>query len=46
MGTTALLPAVVDQLKVPVIASGGIMDARGIVSSLVMGASGMLRYYM
>ncbi|UCD69668.1 MAG: nitronate monooxygenase [Betaproteobacteria bacterium] len=41
IGTIALVPQVVDAVKVPVIAAGGIMDARGIVASLVLGASGV-----
>jgi nitronate monooxygenase len=39
IGTMALVPQVVDAVKVPVIASGGIMDGRGIVASLALGAS-------
>src|SRR4051812_22502849 len=38
-GTMALVPQVVDAVKVPVIASGGIADARGIVAALALGAS-------
>lgn len=38
-GTMALVPQVVDAVKVPVIASGGIADARGIVASFALGAS-------
>ncbi len=41
IGTMALVPQVVDAVKVPVIAAGGIMDARGIVASLALGASGV-----
>ena len=33
-GTMALVPQVVDAVKVPVIAAGGIADARGIVAAL------------
>lgn len=40
-GTIALVPQVVDHVKVPVIASGGIMDERGIVAALALGASGV-----
>jgi nitronate monooxygenase len=38
-GTMALVPQVVDAVKVPVIAAGGIADARGIVAALTLGAS-------
>ena len=37
-GTMALVPQVVDAVKVPVIAAGGIGDARGIRAALVLGA--------
>jgi nitronate monooxygenase len=40
-GTFALLPQVVDAVKVPVIAAGGIADGRGIVAALALGASGV-----
>ncbi|MCH5586632.1 nitronate monooxygenase [Shimazuella sp. AN120528] len=39
IGTMALVPQIVDQASIPVIASGGIMDGRGLVSSLVLGAA-------
>jgi nitronate monooxygenase len=39
IGTMSLLPQIVDAVKVPVIASGGIADARGIHASLALGAS-------
>lgn len=39
IGTMALVPQVVDKVCIPVIASGGIMDGRGIVASLALGAS-------
>jgi nitronate monooxygenase len=38
-GTFALVPQVVDAVKVPVIAAGGISDARGIVAALALGAA-------
>lgn len=41
VGLFALLPQVVDAVKVPVIATGGIGDARGIVAALAMGAAGV-----
>ena len=39
VGTMALVPQVVDAVHVPVIAAGGIADARGIVAALALGAS-------
>lgn len=39
VGLFALLPAIVDAVKVPVIATGGIADARGIAAALLLGAS-------
>lgn len=39
VGTFALLPQVVDAVKVPVIAAGGIADVRGIVAAFHLGAS-------
>lgn len=39
IGTMALVPQVVDAVPVPVIASGGIMDGRGIAAALALGAS-------
>lgn len=39
VGTLALVPQVVDAVRVPVIAAGGIADARGIVAALALGAS-------
>jgi nitronate monooxygenase len=38
IGTLALVPQVVDAVSVPVIASGGIMDGRGIAAALALGA--------
>jgi nitronate monooxygenase len=38
-GTFALVPQVVDAVDVPVIAAGGIADARGIVAALALGAA-------
>ena len=34
----SLLPQVVDAVRVPVVASGGIMDGRGIAAALILGA--------
>jgi NAD(P)H-dependent flavin oxidoreductase YrpB (nitropropane dioxygenase family) len=39
VGTIALVPQVVDAVKVPVIAAGGIADARGIVAAFALGAA-------
>jgi nitronate monooxygenase len=39
VGTFALVPQVVDAVKVPVIAAGAVADARGIVAALALGAS-------
>jgi nitronate monooxygenase len=39
VGTVALVPQIADAVKVPVIAAGGIMDARGIRAALALGAS-------
>ncbi|UTH16619.1 NAD(P)H-dependent flavin oxidoreductase [Macrococcus epidermidis] len=41
IGTLALIPQIVDSVSLPVIAAGGIMDARGILASLMLGASGV-----
>ena len=38
-GTMALVPQVVDAVKVPVIAAGGIADARGIAAAFALGAA-------
>ena len=39
VGLFALVPAVVDVVRVPVVATGGIADARGIAAALMLGAS-------
>ncbi|AEJ43045.1 NAD(P)H-dependent flavin oxidoreductase [Alicyclobacillus acidocaldarius] len=38
IGTMALVPQVVDRVRIPVIAAGGVMDGRGIVACLALGA--------
>ncbi len=40
-GTIALVPQVVDAVRVPVIAAGGIADSRGIVAAFALGAAGV-----
>jgi nitronate monooxygenase len=39
IGTLALVPQIVDAVRLPVVASGGIMDGRGIAAVLALGAS-------
>jgi nitronate monooxygenase len=39
IGTLALVPQIVDAVRVPVVASGGVMDGRGIAAVLALGAS-------
>jgi enoyl-[acyl-carrier protein] reductase II len=41
LGTMALIPRVVDAVKIPVVASGAIMDARGFMAALALGAEGI-----
>jgi enoyl-[acyl-carrier protein] reductase II len=41
VSTLALLPQVVDAVRVPVIAAGGVGDGRGLVAALVLGAAGI-----
>jgi nitronate monooxygenase len=41
IGTLALVPQVVDAVPVPVIASGGIADGRGVAAALALGAVGV-----
>jgi nitronate monooxygenase len=40
IGTFALVPQIADAVKVPVIAAGGIADARGVAAAFALGASG------
>jgi nitronate monooxygenase len=39
VGLFSLVPAVVDAVKIPVVATGGIADARGVAAALILGAS-------
>ena len=41
LSTMILVPQVVDAVRVPVIAAGGIADARGLVAALALGAEGV-----
>ncbi len=41
VGTWALLPQIVSAVRVPVIAAGGIADARGVAAAQVLGACGV-----
>jgi nitronate monooxygenase len=48
IGTLALIPQIVDAVSssssshIPIVAAGGIMDGRGLVASLTLGAAGVL----
>ena len=42
VGTFALVPEVVDAVRVPVIAAGGIADGRGLLAARALGAEGVL----
>jgi nitronate monooxygenase len=40
-GTFSLVPQIADMVNVPVIAAGGIADARGVIAALALGAEGV-----
>jgi nitronate monooxygenase len=42
VGTLVLVPQVVEAVKVPVIAAGGIADGRGVAAAIALGASGVM----
>lgn len=39
IGTMALVPQTVDHVDIPVIAAGGIMDGRGVMAAMILGAT-------
>ncbi|MEB6835613.1 NAD(P)H-dependent flavin oxidoreductase [Staphylococcus simulans] len=41
IGSISLVPQVADAVSIPVVAAGGIMDGRGVLASLILGASGV-----
>ncbi|MGV2621956.1 UNVERIFIED_CONTAM: nitronate monooxygenase [Halobacillus marinus] len=41
IGTISLVPQIFDQVTIPVIAAGGIMDSRGVRAAMALGASGV-----
>src|SRR6202162_5759798 len=41
VGTFALLPQIIQAVKLPVIAAGGIADAQGVAAALALGAAGV-----
>ncbi len=42
IGALALVPQVVDAVRIPVLAAGGIADGRGLVAALALGAQGVV----
>ena len=41
VGTFALLPQIVQEVRLPVIAAGGIADAKGVAAAMALGAAGV-----
>ena len=41
VGTVALVPQIVQKVKVPVIAAGGIADSKGVAAAMTLGAAGV-----
>ncbi|PFO02320.1 nitronate monooxygenase [Bacillus sp. AFS076308] len=41
VGLMSLIPQVVDNVSIPVVAAGGIMDGRGLMASICLGAKGV-----
>ncbi len=41
VGTMALLPQVVDAVRIPVVAAGGLYDGRGLVAAMALGCAGV-----
>ncbi len=41
IATFVMIPQIVDAIKIPVIAGGGIVDGRGMVAALILGAEGV-----
>ncbi|MFW9992586.1 MAG: NAD(P)H-dependent flavin oxidoreductase [Candidatus Odinarchaeota archaeon] len=42
IGTAVMIPSVVDAVDVPVIGGGGIVDGRGLIAALALGAEGII----
>ncbi|GCE02829.1 enoyl-ACP reductase II [Dictyobacter aurantiacus] len=41
IGTTVLVPRILDSVRIPVLASGGLADGRGLAAALALGADGI-----